>query len=146
MSISEHFRYRNDVFQSDIFFSNIGKTDDVECRISPTLRSMSMPTYAKISLLWAQWCRFYAPFKGDRDKTWLISWISLLLLLIHKNIIYFQISGKCNLFDTSNFEQTQECATYILNTKKSIYTCPELLPDSHVLNMDIEQKGKKVQF
>jgi hypothetical protein len=46
MSISEHFRYRNDVFQSDIFVSDIGITDvDVGCRISPTLRSMLMPTY-----------------------------------------------------------------------------------------------------
>ncbi len=46
MSISEHFRYRNDVFQSVIFVSDIGITDvDVGCRISPTLRSMSMPTY-----------------------------------------------------------------------------------------------------
>jgi hypothetical protein len=47
MSISEHFRYRNDVFQSNIFVSDIGLTDvDVGCRISPTLRSMSIPTYA----------------------------------------------------------------------------------------------------
>jgi hypothetical protein len=46
MSISEVFRYRNDVFQSDIFVSDIGITYvDVGCRISPTLRSMSMPTY-----------------------------------------------------------------------------------------------------
>jgi hypothetical protein len=46
MSISEHFRYRNDVFQSDIFVSDIGLTDDdVGCRISPTLISLSMPTY-----------------------------------------------------------------------------------------------------
>jgi hypothetical protein len=46
MSISEHFRYRNDVFQSDIFFSDIGITDvDVRYWISPTLKSMSMPTY-----------------------------------------------------------------------------------------------------
>jgi hypothetical protein len=46
MSISEHFRYRNEVFQSNIFVSDIGITDvDVRCRISPTLRSMSMPTY-----------------------------------------------------------------------------------------------------
>jgi hypothetical protein len=29
----EHFRYRNDVFQSDIFLSDIGITDvDVGCR------------------------------------------------------------------------------------------------------------------
>jgi hypothetical protein len=48
MSISEHFRYRNDVFQSDIFVSDIGITDvDVGCRISPTLRLMSMPTYGE---------------------------------------------------------------------------------------------------
>jgi hypothetical protein len=48
MSISEHFRYRNDVFQSDIFVSNIRITDvDVGCRISPTLRSMSMSTYGE---------------------------------------------------------------------------------------------------
>jgi hypothetical protein len=47
MSISEPFRYRNDSFQSDILSSDIGITDvDVGCRISPTLRSMSMPTYA----------------------------------------------------------------------------------------------------
>jgi hypothetical protein len=46
MSISELFRYRNDSFQSDIFSSDIGITDvDVGCQISPTLRSMSMPTY-----------------------------------------------------------------------------------------------------
>jgi hypothetical protein len=46
MSISEHFRYRNEVFQSDIFVSDIGITDvDVGCRILLTLRSMSMPTY-----------------------------------------------------------------------------------------------------
>ncbi len=48
MLISEPFRYRNDCFQSDIFSSDIGITDvDVGCRISPTLRSMSMPTYAQ---------------------------------------------------------------------------------------------------
>jgi hypothetical protein len=47
MLISEHHRYRNDVDQSDIFVSDIGITDvDVGCRISPTSRSMSMPTYA----------------------------------------------------------------------------------------------------
>jgi hypothetical protein len=47
MSISEPFRYRNDSFQSDIFSSDIGITDvDVGSRISPILRSMSMPTYA----------------------------------------------------------------------------------------------------
>jgi hypothetical protein len=47
MSISEHFRYQTDVFQSNIFVSDIRITDvDVRCRISPTLRSMSMPTYA----------------------------------------------------------------------------------------------------
>jgi hypothetical protein len=47
MSISEHVRYLNDVFQSDIFVSDIGITDvDVGYRISPTLRSVSMPTYA----------------------------------------------------------------------------------------------------
>jgi hypothetical protein len=52
MSISEHFRYRNDVFQSDIFLSGIGIKDvDVGCRISPTLRSMSMPTYAGLQPL-----------------------------------------------------------------------------------------------
>jgi hypothetical protein len=46
MSISELFRYRNDSFESDIFSSDIGITDvDVGCPISPTLRSMSMPTY-----------------------------------------------------------------------------------------------------
>jgi hypothetical protein len=46
MSILEHFRYRNDIFQSYIFVSYIGITDvDVGCRISPTLRSMSMPTF-----------------------------------------------------------------------------------------------------
>jgi hypothetical protein len=51
MSISEHFRYRNDVFQSDIFVSDIRITDvDVGCRISPTLRSMSMPTYGDSSV------------------------------------------------------------------------------------------------
>jgi hypothetical protein len=45
MSISEHFLYRNEVFQSDIFVFDIGITDvDVGCQISPTLRSMSMPT------------------------------------------------------------------------------------------------------
>jgi hypothetical protein len=47
MSISELFQYRNDRFQSDIFSSNIGITDvDVGCRISQTIGSMSMPTYA----------------------------------------------------------------------------------------------------
>ncbi len=46
MSISEQFQFRNDSFQSDIVSSDIGITDvDVGCRISPTLRSMSMPTY-----------------------------------------------------------------------------------------------------
>jgi hypothetical protein len=51
MSISEHFQYRNDVFQSDIFVSNIEITDvDVGCRISPTLGSMSMPTYICMKL------------------------------------------------------------------------------------------------
>jgi hypothetical protein len=56
MSISEHFRYWNDVFQSDIFVSDIGITDvDVGYRISPTLRSMSMPTYAVLHMIphWA---------------------------------------------------------------------------------------------
>jgi hypothetical protein len=39
VSISEHFRYRNDSFQSDIFVSYIGITDvDVGCRISLTLK------------------------------------------------------------------------------------------------------------
>ncbi len=38
-SISEHFRKRNDSFQSDIFVSDIGITDvDVGCRISLTLK------------------------------------------------------------------------------------------------------------
>jgi hypothetical protein len=47
MSISELFRYQNDSFQSDIFSSNIGITDvNVGCQISPTLRSILMPTYA----------------------------------------------------------------------------------------------------
>ncbi len=46
MSILEHYRYPTDSFQSDIFFSDIGITDvNVGCRISPTLGSMSMPTY-----------------------------------------------------------------------------------------------------
>jgi hypothetical protein len=46
MFISEHFRYRNDGFQSNIFVSDIGITDvNVGCQISPTLRSMLMPTY-----------------------------------------------------------------------------------------------------
>ncbi len=52
--MTEHFRYWNDVVQSDIFVSDIGITDvdvDVGCRISPTLRSMSMPTYAYIQYL-----------------------------------------------------------------------------------------------
>ncbi len=49
MSISEFFRYRNDCFQSDIFSSDIGITDvGVGCRISPTLRSMSMPIYVQV--------------------------------------------------------------------------------------------------
>ncbi len=48
MSISEDFRYRNDSFQSDIFVSDIGITDvDVGCLMAPTLRPMSMPTYAE---------------------------------------------------------------------------------------------------
>jgi hypothetical protein len=69
MSISEHCRYRNEVFQSDIFVSDIGITDvDVGCRISPTLRSMSMPTY-EVSLAkhtgpfqWPPW--LYSVFKN----------------------------------------------------------------------------------
>ncbi len=41
------FHYRNDSFQPNIFSSDIRITDvHVQCRISPTLRSMSMPTYA----------------------------------------------------------------------------------------------------
>jgi hypothetical protein len=45
-------RYRNDSFQSDIFSSDIGITDvDVGYRISPSLRSMSMPTYGYDSLV-----------------------------------------------------------------------------------------------
>ncbi len=58
MSISKHFRYRNDVFQFDIFVSDIGITDvDVGCRISPTLRSMSMPTYGEmLSQTWGILC------------------------------------------------------------------------------------------
>jgi hypothetical protein len=51
MSITEHFRYRNDSFQSDIFSSDIGITDiDVGRRISPILRSISMSTYVYIYL------------------------------------------------------------------------------------------------
>ncbi len=47
MSILEYFQYQNDSFQSDIFVSDIGITNvDVICRISPTLGSTSMPTYA----------------------------------------------------------------------------------------------------
>ncbi len=39
-------RYQNESFQSNIFSYDIGITDvDVGCRILPTLRSMSMPTY-----------------------------------------------------------------------------------------------------
>jgi hypothetical protein len=46
MSISEHFQYRNDSLKSEIFVFVIGITDaDVRCGISPTLRSMLMPTY-----------------------------------------------------------------------------------------------------
>jgi hypothetical protein len=38
LPISERFRYRNDFFQSDVFFSDIGITDvDVGCRISPNI-------------------------------------------------------------------------------------------------------------
>jgi hypothetical protein len=51
MSISEHFRYWNYVFQSDILVSDIGITDvDVGYQISPTLRSMSMPTYEQYTV------------------------------------------------------------------------------------------------
>ncbi len=47
MSISELIRYWNEGFQSEIFSSDIGITDvDVGCRISLTLRLMSMPTCA----------------------------------------------------------------------------------------------------
>jgi hypothetical protein len=53
MSILKPFRYRNDSFQSDIFSSDIGVTDvDVGCRMSPILRSMSMPTYAYNPILY----------------------------------------------------------------------------------------------
>jgi hypothetical protein len=53
MSISEPFRYRNDIFQSDIFVSDIGTTDvNVVYRISPILRSMSMPTYEYNAYTW----------------------------------------------------------------------------------------------
>jgi hypothetical protein len=41
MSISEPFRYRNDIFSSDIGITDV----NVGCRILPTLRLMSMPTY-----------------------------------------------------------------------------------------------------
>ncbi len=55
MSISEHFRFWNDGFQSDTFFSDIRITDvDVGCQISPTLRSMSMPTYGCDNLTYVQ--------------------------------------------------------------------------------------------
>jgi hypothetical protein len=48
MSISEHFRYQNDVFQSDVFVSDIGITDGyVGCQISPKLRSTMKPTYGQ---------------------------------------------------------------------------------------------------
>jgi hypothetical protein len=51
-----HFGMDSDVdigsFSSDIFSSNIRITDvDVGCQISPTLRSMSMPTYGGMELL-----------------------------------------------------------------------------------------------
>jgi hypothetical protein len=69
MSISEHFRYRNDVFQSDIFVSDIGITDvDIRCRISPTLRSMSMPTY------------------GDQYVLLLVRELMLVYRIVQKNI------------------------------------------------------------
>jgi hypothetical protein len=52
MSISELFQYRNDSFQSDIFSSDIVITDvDVGRQISPTLRSMSMPTGSDFSVI-----------------------------------------------------------------------------------------------
>jgi hypothetical protein len=55
MSISELFLYRNDSFQCDIFSSNIGIPDvGVRCRILPTLRSMSMPTYEFQSAIFCQ--------------------------------------------------------------------------------------------
>ncbi len=89
MSISEHFRYRNDVFQSDIFVSDIGITDvDVGCRISPTLRSMSMPTYAYQSLF------LWKPANVD------ISWDSSFHLLVH-NTCRSGRNARCNRMSCS---------------------------------------------
>ncbi len=60
MSISELFLYRKDSFQCDIFSSNIGIPDvDVGCRILPTLRSMSMPTYGFQSAICCQVMEYY---------------------------------------------------------------------------------------
>jgi hypothetical protein len=78
MSISEHFRYQNDVFQSDIFVSDI----DVGCRISPTLRSMSMPTYGHVYI-------------QNMIKTMII------VILINKGAslyLYKKIGADCNNF------------------------------------------------
>jgi hypothetical protein len=66
MSISEHFRYRNEVFQSDIFVSDIGITDvDVGYRISPTLRLMSMPTYVNSLLTHRNLLLYRTVYKGS---------------------------------------------------------------------------------
>ncbi len=46
MSISENFRYRNDVFYSDIFVSDIGQMLMSDVGYRRHLRSMLMPTYA----------------------------------------------------------------------------------------------------
>jgi hypothetical protein len=77
MSISKHFWYQNDVFQSDIFVSDIEITDvNVGCQISPTLRSMSMPTYApehqNVATI------FILTSQASVTICWLVSWTFIL--------------------------------------------------------------------
>jgi hypothetical protein len=65
------FRYRTDVFQSDIYVSNIRITDvDIGCRISPTLRSMSMPTYGcSYRFTYSSRTRlYYGPYWPETEK------------------------------------------------------------------------------
>ncbi len=95
MSISEHFRNRNYSFQSYIFVSDIGITDlDVGCRISPILRSMSMPTYA-CHLEYVYICKVGGPHRKVNYA-------------IKSRNDYLQASSTCQLCSRSHVSQKTE--------------------------------------
>jgi hypothetical protein len=95
MSISEHFRYGNDSFQSYIFVSDIGMTYlDAGCRISPILRSMSMPTNA-CHLKYVYICKVGGPHRKVNYA-------------IKSRNDYLQASSTCQLCSGSHVSQKTE--------------------------------------